>query len=97
MQDVFFADEDRELYIKYMRENPQEEELDMRWRAKRTDLAKRAARIIERGKLDGEVLILHTRRGQPLGDNLFMAKMEALMGHRLRPLPLCRPKKMKDK
>ena len=39
----------------------------------------------------------HTRRGRPLGSDEFIAKMEALVGHRIRPLPAGRPRKGEGK
>jgi len=36
---------------------------------------------------------LSTHRGRPLGGDSFMGKMEALLGRRLRPLPVGRPRK----
>jgi putative transposase len=52
---------------------------------------------LQRGSKEGmEALRFHTRRGRPLGSDDFVAKMEALLGHRLRPLPIGRPKKSKE-
>jgi hypothetical protein len=39
-----------------------------------------------------EKLELHLRRGRPLGSDAFVAKLEALLGVRLRALPEGRPK-----
>jgi len=36
---------------------------------------------------------LRTRTGRPLGSDRFVSKLEALVGRRLRPLPVGRPKK----
>ena len=38
-------------------------------------------------------LRLSTSRGRPLGSDAFVAKLETLLGRRLRPLPRGRPKK----
>lgn len=40
----------------------------------------------------GAMLMLHTNRGRPLGSDAFIAKIEALVGMRLRALPVGRPK-----
>ena len=40
-----------------------------------------------------QALQLHSRRSRPLGSDSFMSKLEALVGHRLRPLPVGRPKR----
>jgi hypothetical protein len=47
-------------------------------------------------KLDRETLAavrLNTHRGCPLGSDGFLSKLEALLGRRLRPLPVDRPRK----
>ena len=36
---------------------------------------------------------LATSRGRPLGSDAFIAKLETMLGHRLRPLPRGRPRK----
>jgi len=36
---------------------------------------------------------LWTSRGRPLGSDRFVAKLERLLGRRLRPLPVGRPRK----
>ena len=38
-------------------------------------------------------LRLWTSRGRPLGSDRFVAKLERLLGRRLRPLPVGRPRK----
>ena len=38
---------------------------------------------------------LNTHRGRPLGSDRFLSKIEALVGRRLRPLPVGRPRKGK--
>jgi putative transposase len=46
--------------------------------------------------LDEQVLStvrLNTHRGRPLGTDSFLSKIEALVGRRLRPLPVGRPRK----
>jgi putative transposase len=40
----------------------------------------------------GTALMLHTNRGRPLGSDAFVAKIEAMVGMRLRALPVGRPK-----
>ena len=42
-------------------------------------------------------LRLNTHRGRPLGSDAFLSKIEALLGRRLRPLPVGRPRKRKRK
>lgn len=66
-----------------------------RW-SRWSDVARWKAEL-RRGPKEGmEALRFHTRRGRPLGSDDFVAKMEALLGHRLRPLPIGRPKKSKE-
>jgi putative transposase len=36
-----------------------------------------------------------THTGRPLGSDSFLSKLEKLLGHRIRPLPVGRPKKNK--
>ena len=36
---------------------------------------------------------LNTHRGRPLGKDSFLSKIESLVGRRLRPLPVGRPRK----
>jgi len=49
------------------------------------------------GLSDSEVvrLRLNTHTGRPLGSDSFLSKLEKLLGRRLRPLPVGRPKKRK--
>jgi len=42
-------------------------------------------------------LRLSTHRGRPLGSDSFVSKLEKLIGHRLGPLPVGRPRKTKPK
>jgi len=42
-------------------------------------------------------LRLNTHRGRPLGSDAFLSKIEALVGRRLRPLPVGRPRKGESK
>ena len=42
-------------------------------------------------------LRIWTHRGRPLGSDRFVAKLERLVGRRLRPLPVGRPRKTKNK
>jgi putative transposase len=39
----------------------------------------------------------HTMTGRPLGSDRFISKLETLVGRRLRPLPVGRPRKQRDK
>jgi putative transposase len=41
-------------------------------------------------------LRLCTQRGRPLGSDRFVSKLERLVGRRLRPLPIGRPRKQKE-
>jgi putative transposase len=43
----------------------------------------------------GDPLMLHTNRGRPRGSDAFIAKIEAMVGMRLRALPVGRPKLLK--
>ncbi|MCL5279774.1 MAG: hypothetical protein M1376_07700 [Planctomycetes bacterium] len=38
-----------------------------------------------------------THTGRPLGSDRFMSKLETLLGRRVRPLPVGRPKKKADR
>ena len=40
-------------------------------------------------------LRLNTHTGRPLGSDSFLSKLESLLGRRVRPLPVGRPKKRK--
>jgi putative transposase len=40
-------------------------------------------------------LRLNTHTGRPLGSDSFLSKLEKLLGRRVRPLPVGRPKKSK--
>lgn len=52
------------------------------------------ATLMTIAKLDEPVeqLRLHTQTGRPLGDDTFLNRIEALVGRRVRPLPVGRPK-----
>ena len=53
---------------------------------------------LRKGSVEGmDEVRFHTRRGRPLGSDSFVSKVEALVGHRIRPLPVGRPRKEKDK
>lgn len=67
-----------------------------RW-SRWTDAAPWKAELQRDAKEDVEAVRFHTRRGRPLGSDAFVAKMEALLGHRLRPLPVGRPRKRGEK
>ena len=66
-----------------------------RW-SRWSDAAHWKAELRRNPKEGLEDLRFHTRRGRPLGSDAFVAKMEALLGHRLRPLPVGRPMKGKE-
>ena len=40
---------------------------------------------------------LNNHRGRPLGSDRFLSKIESLVGRRLRPLPVGRPRKKDEK
>ena len=44
-------------------------------------------------KFDIDKLRIYCRTGRPLGTDKFISKLETVIGRRLRPLPLGRPKK----
>jgi len=48
-------------------------------------------------KIDIDKLRIYCRTGRPLGTDKFISKLETVIGRRLRPLPVGRPKKVKDK
>jgi putative transposase len=66
-----------------------------RW-SKWTDATRWRAELQRDIKQDVEEVRFHTRRGRPLGSDAFVAKMEALLGQRLRPLPVGRPRKREE-
>jgi len=39
-------------------------------------------------------VLASTHTGRPLGSDAFLSKVESLMGRRIRPLPIGRPKKV---
>jgi putative transposase len=51
------------------------------------------------GLTDAEVALirLRTHTGRPLGSDSFLSNVEALLGRRVRPLPVGRPKKTQKK
>lgn len=63
-----------------------------RWR-KWTDADHWRKELARGGEKDGQALGDHTRRGRPLGSDEFLARMEALLGRRLRRLAVGRPPK----
>jgi putative transposase len=50
------------------------------------------------GLTDGEAaqIRLRTRTGWPLGSDSFVSKLETVLGRRVRPLPVGRPKKTQE-
>ncbi len=44
-------------------------------------------------KVDIDKLRIYCRTGRPLGTDKFISKLETVIGRRLRPLPVGRPKK----
>lgn len=68
--------------------------LNMGLWSKWSDAAHWKAELQKRQTEGMEDVRFHTRRGRPLGSDRFVAKMEALVGHRLRPLPVGRPRKV---
>jgi hypothetical protein len=90
-QDVFFADDDRRVYLDILRQQA------ARWGVRLLGLA---AGIDYRALLarpeDKEVLRrlrTSTPRGRPLASDAFLAKVEHALGRRLRPLSVGRPSK----
>jgi len=55
--------------------------------------------VLRRMQADAEVRVVRARThtGRPLAGDAFMAKLERLVGRRLRPLPVGRPRKPKAK
>jgi len=49
------------------------------------------------GEATLSVVRLSTHRGRPLGSDRFLSKIESLVGRRLRPLPVGRPRKRRGK
>jgi putative transposase len=71
--------------------------LDMKWWADKSrgwDWAAALRRPQDEKELAG--IRLATHRGRPLGGDSFMSKLERLVGRRLRPLPVGRPRKTKQ-
>ena len=71
--------------------------LDMKRWSKWTDAVHWKAELQKRRMEGVEDVRFHTRRGRPLGSDRFVADMEGLVGHRLRPLPVGRPRKVAEK
>jgi putative transposase len=71
--------------------------LDMKWWADKSrgwDWAAALRRPQDEKELAG--IRLATHRGRPLGGDSFMSKLERLVGRRVRPLPVGRPRKTKE-
>lgn len=71
--------------------------LDLAWWAERSrglDWPAALRRRQDEKELAG--IRLGTHRGRPLGSDSFLSKMESLLGRRLRPLPVGRPKKTRQ-
>ena len=71
--------------------------LNMKWWADKSrgwDWAAALRRPQDEKELAG--IRLATHRGRPLGGDSFMSKLERLVGRRLRPLPVGRPRKTKE-
>ncbi|MGC8763954.1 MAG: hypothetical protein ACP5VN_10055, partial [Acidobacteriota bacterium] len=71
--------------------------LDMKQWSRWTDAKHWKAELMKSIEEWLEEVRFHTRRGRPLGGDRFIAKMEAIVGHRIRPLPVGRPKKEERK
>ncbi len=67
--------------------------LDMKRWSRWTDADTWKFELRQDSKETMEAVRFHTRRGRPLGSDDFVAKMESALGHRLRPMPVGRPKK----
>ena len=65
------------------------------WQAHRTgsDWKETLAAMLDKATLSS--VRLSTHRGRPLGSNRFLSKIESLVGRRLRPLPVGRPRTKK--
>ena len=71
--------------------------LDMAWWARKSPGRDWPACLQRRqDKTELAALRLCTHRGRPLGTDSFMSKLEKLVGRRLRPLPVGRPRKTKE-
>jgi putative transposase len=71
--------------------------LDMKWWADKSrgwDWPAALRRPQDEKELAG--IRLGTHRGRPLGGDSFMSKLERLVGRRLRPLPVGRPRKTQE-
>lgn len=53
--------------------------------------------LTERRGASPDALRLHTRTGRPLGTDSFVSKIETILGHRVRPLPVGRQKGWRKK
>ncbi len=63
-----------------------------RWNKAARGLDWRARLKIKEEAGAGAALMLHTNRGRPLGSDAFIARIEAIVGMRLRALPVGRPR-----
>jgi len=71
--------------------------LDLGWWWRRIDAAAwREALTQPQDEAIVRKLRLWTSRGRPLGSDRFVAKLERLLGRRLRPLPVGRPRNKPD-
>ena len=67
--------------------------LEMKRWSRWTDSAHWKAELRKGAEEGMDEVRFHTRRGRPLGSDSFVSKVEALVGHRIRPLPVGRPRK----
>jgi len=68
--------------------------LDSAWWRQRSDAGQwRAMLAAVQPPREASDLRMHTARGRPLGSEQFVRRLEALLGRRLRALPVGRPKK----
>jgi putative transposase len=68
--------------------------LEMKRWSRWSDFAHWKTELRRGEKEEVEDLLFHTRRGRPLGSDHFVADLETRLGHRLRPFPVGRPKKL---
>jgi putative transposase len=79
-------------------EKAQSELLNLRWWYKQFS-GKGWQKELAEGLTDAEAaqIRLRTQTGRPLGSDGFVSKLETLLGRRVRPLPVGRPRKTQTK
>ena len=84
LQDVFFVDEDRRVYLEILGEQAERYGVTVQGWCLMTNHVPQEQK---------ESLRLNTHRGRPRAADRFLGKLETKLNRRLRPLPVGRPRK----